>query len=58
MAAGKEVYSRNKSVRKLARERVGAVPAAQVMQPKTKKKRPKHKKPLVQEDDGGACANG
>mgnify|MGYP001589568393 CR=1 FL=1 len=33
-----------KEVRKLARERLGAVRAGQVIQPKTKRKAPKHPK--------------
>jgi len=38
-------YDRDKDVRAIARERVGTVPAAQVMVPKTLRKKPKHKKP-------------
>ena len=39
-------YDRSKSVRRLARERVGNVPATHPIEPKTRRKRPKHKKPL------------
>jgi len=38
-------YDRDKDVRAIARERVGTVPAAKVMVPKTLRKKPKHKKP-------------
>ena len=37
-------FDRKKEVRRLARERVGAVPAAKVIVPKTRRKKPKHKK--------------
>ena len=43
-------YDRDRSVRRIARQRVGAVPAAHPMEPKTKRKRPKHKKQLMSED--------
>jgi hypothetical protein len=35
---------RRKVVRAIARERVGTVPAARVIQPKTSRKKPKHKR--------------
>jgi len=47
----KKGYNRGKSVRKLARERVGAVPASRVLQPKIFRKRPKHKRPVSDEED-------
>jgi hypothetical protein len=34
---------RGKAARRLARERVGAVPAARLIAPKTRRKKPKHK---------------
>jgi hypothetical protein len=37
-------FDQKAGVRKLARERVGMVPAAKVIQPKSRRK-PKHKKP-------------
>jgi hypothetical protein len=37
-------FDQKRGVRRLARERVGAVPAAKVIQPKSRRK-PKHKKP-------------
>ena len=52
MADRRKVYNRGKSVRRLARERVGAVPPSHPIQPKTKRKRPKHKRPLIDEDRG------
>ena len=39
-------YDSKKGVRRLARERVGQVPAAKVIVPKVRRKKPKHKKPL------------
>jgi hypothetical protein len=52
MAGSKKTYNRGKSVRKLARERVGAVPASRVLQPKIRRKRPKHKQPPSEEENG------
>lgn len=37
-------FRADKEVRKLARERIGAVPAAQVIQPKRRRKKLKHTK--------------
>jgi len=48
MATTKKL-DRGKEVRRLARERLGAVPAARRIEPKAKRKKPKHKKPLVEE---------
>lgn len=42
-------FDQSKGVRKLARERVGVVPAAKAIEPKDKKK-PKHKKPVDAEE--------
>ena len=36
-------------MRRLARERVGAVPATHAIEPKVRRKKPKHKKPLEEE---------
>jgi hypothetical protein len=52
MAGKKKTYDRGTSVRRLARERVGTVPASRPMEPKTRRKRPKHKKAAVEEDEG------
>jgi len=45
----KKVFSAAKEVRAIARERVGPVPAAQTIQPKSSRKKPKHKKPPEEE---------
>lgn len=37
-------------VRKLARERVGAVPSPKVIVPKSERKKPKHKRPPSEEE--------
>jgi len=44
--AKKRKFDQKKEVRRLARERVGAVPAAKVIVPKSKRKKPKHKQPI------------
>ena len=44
MPRRKKRFDRRKEVRRLAREQVGTVPSARVMEPKTKRKKPKHKK--------------
>jgi hypothetical protein len=38
-----------KEIKKLARERVGPVPAGQAIEPKRLRKKPKHKKPPGEE---------
>jgi hypothetical protein len=43
-------FDQKKEVRAIARERVGTVPSSKVIQPKTGRKRPKHKKPIPAED--------
>lgn len=43
-------FDRRTEVRRLARERVGNVPSAKVMVPKTRRKKPKHKKAVGAED--------
>jgi len=43
-------FDRQKEVRAIARERVGPIPAARTIQPKTVRKKPKHKKPPSIED--------
>ncbi len=49
MARKKKKFDLGKEIRAIARERVGAVPAAITMQPKSLRKKPKHKKPLEEE---------
>ncbi len=41
---GPKRFDQKKEVRKLARERVGIVPASRVIVPKTRRKKPKHPK--------------
>jgi hypothetical protein len=43
-------YNAKKEVRRMARERVGTVPAPKVMVPKNLRKKPKHKKPIDAEE--------
>lgn len=43
--AKQKKYDRAKDVRAIARERVGTVPSAKIIVPKTLRKRPKHKQP-------------
>lgn len=42
----KKIFDQHNEVRKLARERVGIVPATRPIEPKDSKNRPKYKKPL------------
>lgn len=49
MAKRKE-YDVNKAIKAIARERVGAVPAHKIIVPKTQRKRPKHKKPILTDE--------
>jgi hypothetical protein len=42
-------YDRRKAVKRIARQRVGAVPASRVIEPKPGRK-PKHKKPPGEEE--------
>ncbi len=44
MARKKKTFELGKEVKAIARERVGPVPAAKVILPKSLRKRPKHKK--------------
>ena len=50
MARKSQRFDRKKEVRRLARERVGSVPAPKVIVPKTDRKKPKHKKPAGLEE--------
>jgi len=51
MARKKKVFDMKKEVRKLARERVGIVPASKPILPKSERAKPKHKKPRSTEDE-------
>jgi hypothetical protein len=42
----KRVFQIGKEVRAISRERVGTVPAVRPIEPKSMRKKPKHKKPL------------
>jgi hypothetical protein len=46
----KRKFDQHKEVRAIARERVGAVKAARVIEPKAKRTKPKHKAPLDVQD--------
>lgn len=45
-------FDKKKEVRRLARERVGAVPASRIIEEKPRRKKPKHKIPAAEEDLG------
>ena len=51
MPRKKQTFDMKKEVRKLARERVGTVPSSRPIQPKPRRGKPKHKKPLTGEED-------
>ena len=46
--AKKQTFDMKKEVRKLARERVGIVPASKPIAPKAQREKPKHKKPFAE----------
>ena len=48
--AKKPKFNQRKEVRKLARERVGIVPASRVIVPKTARKKPKHKEKVADDE--------
>ncbi len=50
MPRKKKVFEAGKEVRAIARERVGTVPAARPIEPKSLRKKPKHKKPPSDEE--------
>ena len=52
VARKKRSFDMRKEVRKLARERVGTVPAGGPILPKRERKKPKHKRPISSEEDG------
>ena len=45
MARRPKKFDQSTGVRRLARERVGTVPAPKVIVPKSRRRKPKHKKP-------------
>jgi hypothetical protein len=46
----KRVFDQSKEVRKLARERVGTVKSSRPIEPKEARKKPKHKKPVLEQE--------
>jgi hypothetical protein len=54
MARKKQTFDLKKEVRKLARERVGTVPPAHAILPKSERRKPKHKRPITSEEDAPA----
>ena len=44
MPRKKRTFEIGKEVKAIARERVGTIPAAKLMEPKSSRKKPKHKK--------------
>jgi hypothetical protein len=49
----KRTFKIEKEVRAISRERVGSVPPARPIEPKSRRKKPKYKKPLTDSDNGG-----
>ena len=49
MPRKKKTFDAGKEVRAIARERVGPVPAAKPIEPKSARKKPKHKKRIEDE---------
>ena len=45
MPRKKQTFDASKEVKAIARERVGRVPAGKTIEPKSTRKKPKHKKP-------------
>ena len=51
MAAKKKTFEVVKEIKAIARERVGRVPAARAIEPKSARRKPKHKKPPGEEQE-------
>ena len=49
MPRKKRSFDLDKEIKAIARERVGIVPAARPIEPKSARKKPKHKKPAEEE---------
>ena len=49
MARKKKSFDLGKEIKAIARERVGTVPASKAIQPKSVRKKAKHKKPIEEE---------
>ncbi|MGP8244392.1 MAG: hypothetical protein ACLQVN_07715 [Bryobacteraceae bacterium] len=52
MARKKKTFDLGKEIQSIARERVGPIPAARTIQPKSERRKPKHKKPPQQTEEG------
>jgi hypothetical protein len=50
LARKKRTFQIGKEVRAIARERVGTVPPAHAIVPKSQRKKPKYKKPVTEEN--------
>ena len=50
-----EKFDQKKEVRAIARERVGIVPGSRVLAEKGQRKKPKYKKGVAVDDDGGSA---
>jgi hypothetical protein len=50
LARKKKTFELNREIRAIARERVGAVPAGSAIEPKSQRKKPKHKKRLEDQE--------
>jgi hypothetical protein len=48
--AAKKKFDAKREIRAIARERVGTVPSTKPIEPKDKRKKPKHKKPIEAEE--------
>ncbi len=51
MPRKKKSFEIGKEVKAIARERVGTVPAARTIEPKSARKKPKHKRSLEEENE-------
>lgn len=51
MPRKKKIFEITKEVKAIARERVGTVPATKPIEPKSARKKPKHKKPMEEETE-------
>jgi hypothetical protein len=49
--ARKQKFDIGKEVKAIARERVGTIPAAKPIEPKSLRKKPKYKKPMEEETE-------
>lgn len=51
MPRKKRIFEINKEVKAIARERVGTVPPSKALEPKSARKKPKHKRPMEEETE-------